>query len=81
MMLATYGVPHYTQQHCYQLRRVAAPLLPTGLSVAGYIQSDGAGNIIIIIIIITRVSSGFIVHEATSLPRCRLGHHQTNPAI
>jgi hypothetical protein len=36
---------------------------------------------VIIIIIIKRVSSGFIVHEATSLPRCRLGHHQTNPAI
>jgi ankyrin repeat protein len=35
----------------------------------------------IIIITITRVSSGSIVHEPTSLPRCRLGHHQTNPAI
>jgi len=34
-----------------------------------------------LIIIITRVSSEFIVHEATSLPRGRLGHHQTNPAI
>jgi hypothetical protein len=32
-------------------------------------------------VIITRVSSWFVVHEAASLPRCRLGHHQTNPAI
>jgi len=30
------------------------------------------------IIIITSVFSGFIVHGATRLPRCRLGHHQTN---
>jgi hypothetical protein len=34
----------------------------------------------IIIIIITRVSSGVIVHEAESATRCRLGHHQTNSA-
>jgi hypothetical protein len=34
-----------------------------------------------IIIVIARVSSRFIVHKAASLPRCWLGHHQTNPAI
>jgi hypothetical protein len=35
--------------------------------------------IIVIFIIVTRVYSGFIVREAASLPRCQLGHHQTNP--
>jgi hypothetical protein len=35
----------------------------------------------IIIIITTPVSSEFIVAKATSLSRCRAGHHQTKPAV